>query len=344
MTEQHGETTTKALAKFEGKLHLAMPELQEVINLINPEAPAEAVMRLAIICRDFGLHPLMNQIWLVPYRSKVRGTKDQWEDKWAVIQGIRATRLLAARKKKFSYVDNTPRVMNEEEQIIKFGEVYTDRVAHITKLRDVDGIQVSGVGFYLHTEKDPKGLEKGNTRGNMANIRSERQAIDRLVPDTIPAGIEVIDERYLSVSVSDVAPVAEITETATKEREVDPRTGEIKEKVEKVEGAVEDQAAKDTDELWPGEDKGKTKEPPTETPAASLKIDIPWLNGELAMLELKPDIVNAWVSQAFNVYAGKELKDTLAKLTVKQQEVFTKQVNDGLPALRKGNGKATSQA
>ena len=323
MTQEIGEEKTKALAKFSGKVSLTEPELKQIFAIINPEAPPNDILKVAIICRDYGLHPLMNHIHLVgPYNTKVKTPDgEKWVQKWAIIMGIKATRLMAARKKSFSYIDDTPRVMTEDEQTRKFGKVFDDRLAIISKLKDLDGNEASGIGFYLHSEKDPKGTDKGNTRFNMASIRSERQAIDKLVPDTIPAEIEVVDENYFKVDVieGEATPIPEKATT----RGVDPETGEIKE----AEGTTEEAQTEE-----PPPEAGE--EAPEPTPP-EFKIDMEWLHGELGMLEIKPDILSAWIAQTFRVEAQTELEDTLKQLTKPQQEQFVKQVEAGLKALRK---------
>ena len=45
----------------------------------------------------------------------------------------------------------------------------------------------------------PKGADKGNTKLNMACIRSERKAIDRQYPGEMPKGYDVYDEQFVDV-------------------------------------------------------------------------------------------------------------------------------------------------
>jgi len=322
MEEQLGKDTALALRQYEG-----LPIRQEkvataIINTIWPKAVGPAVFKAIGICKDYGLDPRMNQLYLIDFKTK-DGIK------WAVVLGIKATRLMAARKKPFSYIDETPKVMTEAEQIRKFGKKFEDRIMFITKLRDKDGMEASGTGFWLLKDGQPYGADKGNSAENMASIRSERQAIDRLVPDMLPVDVDIMDDRYTSTEVK----VETIEPGTDKGRTVDKTTGEITKEATKEEAGPppEEVAATPSTE----EEEGKPKE---------LKIDMAWLNGELAILELNPELVNVWVAKTFNVYAGNELKDTLAKLNVKQQDAFTKQVNNGLPALRKGNGKAAAKA
>ena len=88
--------------------------------------------------------------------------------------------------------------MTEEEQKRIFGEVDTKNIVAITKLRTKDGLEAPGYGKWPK-EKEPYGTDKGNTKANMAFIRSERNAFGRLSPDALPVGVEVIDEAYAEV-------------------------------------------------------------------------------------------------------------------------------------------------
>jgi hypothetical protein len=191
MSQEHGERMTTAISKSGLPLSGALTKTQamELLKLVYPNVPEPEIIRTAMLCRDFGLHPLMKEVYIIPFGQGDKRT-------WSTVLGINATRKIMARMGSFSYIDNTPRVMTEQEQKDIFGEVYKDRICAITKLETKGGLKAQGYGHYL-LDDTPYGMDKGNTRANMAFIRSERQASSRLFPDAIPQEIEVIDEAYV---------------------------------------------------------------------------------------------------------------------------------------------------
>jgi hypothetical protein len=133
----------------------------------------------------------MRHVFLVSYKNRKTG-----EVTWSTQLGIRATRLMAVRKGTFSYLDDSPRIMSDEEQQKIYGEVAHDRIRAITILRDEKtGAVVRGYAHWMLSD-EPKGMEKGNTKANMAFKRSEAQALDRLRPGEMPSGVDVVDEQY----------------------------------------------------------------------------------------------------------------------------------------------------
>ena len=172
---------------------LTRPEAMEVLKLVYPGVPAKEIERTAILCHDFGLHPLLKEVYIIPFGAGDKKT-------WATVLGINATRKMMSRFGSFSYVDNTPRVMTPTEQETVFGEVYDDRITAITKLKTKGGLEAQGYGHWFKKD-NPYGTDKGNTKANMAFIRSERQAFSRLFPDhMIPDDVQVVDEAYIQVS------------------------------------------------------------------------------------------------------------------------------------------------
>jgi hypothetical protein len=152
----------------------------------------------------------MNHLFLIPYSTKQKD--GSYKQQWSIVMGIKASRIIARRKGRYMYLADTPRVMNAEEIKLIMGE-YADPqhyVYAITKLRSVNGDTAQGIGSYPKNVT-PKGSDKGNSQLNMAMIRSERQALERLYPDSLPSEVEVTDEDYEE-------PVV---------REVDTVTGEI---------------------------------------------------------------------------------------------------------------------
>ncbi len=196
MAEELGKEKADALAKYVGQTSLQKVELQDIIETLWPEAPEVEKTKAIMLCATYGLNPLNKHIFLIPFN------KGEPDETWALVMSIHCKRLLASRRGPFSYVDNTPRIMTDDEQLTVFGEVFNDRLYVITKLRDPKtGAESVGYGFWLHKDR-PKGENKGNTRFNMAAIRSESQALDRLRPGEMPLGIEGVEESAIEADYS----------------------------------------------------------------------------------------------------------------------------------------------
>jgi len=194
MVEELGEEKATKLKKYEGVVSLSQAQAMEVLQTIWPEAPEVEVLKAGMVCHQYGLNPLMRQVFLIPFKRRDKQGRVIGED-WVTVLGIKANRLIAHRSGGFSYLDDTPRIMTDEEQKRIFGEVDNSRIWAITKLRDSKGNEAAGYGSWPKGE-EPYGTEKGNTKANMAFIRSERNALDRLFPGEMPQGVEVIDEEY----------------------------------------------------------------------------------------------------------------------------------------------------
>lgn len=234
LKRRYGEMTTNALVKQSGGNVLAVLDevrATEIIKTIWPGAPTVEVKKAAMVCAQYGLNPLMKHLYLIPFTKRVE-QNGEWVDgetTYAMVLGIKASRIIARRKGEYAYLDDTPRIMTEQEQIKIYGEVYTDSICAITRLADRKGNTAIGTGRWpkektVYDKKtkqrksvpnDPQGVDKGNTKLNMAMIRSERQALDRLFPDSLPSEVtEVVDERYQDlpetvVHVSEVKPELE---------------------------------------------------------------------------------------------------------------------------------------
>jgi len=200
MAMEHGNEAGRALATIPRQGQLTQPQAEHILSLVYPGCPRDEVIRCAILCRDFGLHPLMKEVYLIKFGNT-----------WATVLGINATRKLMAQRGTYSYIDDTPRMMTEDEQKRIFGEVDDKNIVAITKLRTKDGLEAPGYGKWPK-DSNPYGTEKGNTKANMAFIRSERNAFGRLSPDALPEGVDVIDGAY--VEIPDIG-------------EVNTKTGEI---------------------------------------------------------------------------------------------------------------------
>jgi len=229
MENRVGAEATRALQKMPTHGQLTQPQAEHILSLVYPGAPKDEIIRCAILCRDFGLHPLMKEVYLIPFKDK------DGKANYATVLGINATRKLMAQRGTYSYIDDTPRLMTEDEQKRIFGEVDSKNIVAITKLRTKDGLEAPGYGRWPR-EKEPYGTDKGNTKANMAFIRSERNAFSRLSPDALPEGIEVIDEAY--VEVPDVGKVdtesGEVVEEKVAEEVKPEAKPKSKAKTEKV--------------------------------------------------------------------------------------------------------------
>ena len=194
MAEKLGKEKATKLIKYEGVVSLTRAEAKEILLTIWPEAPEVEVLKAAMICAQYGLNPLMKHLFLIPFKRREKGIV-VGED-WVTVLSIKVNRLIAHRCGDYSYLDFTPRVMNEDEQKQIFGEVDGTKIWAITKLKDSKGNEAQGYGNWPKDE-EPYGVEKGNTKANMAFIRSERNALDRLFPGEMPQGVQVIDEQYI---------------------------------------------------------------------------------------------------------------------------------------------------
>ena len=216
LVNEHGLQAGKELASIPKQGQLTQVQAEHILSLVYPGVPKEEIIRCAILCRDFGLHPLMKEVYIIPFGQGEKKT-------WATVLGINATRKLMALRGTYSYTDNTPRIMTDEEQERIFGEVDGENIVAITKLRTKDGLEAPGYGRWPKS-KEPYGMDKGNTKANMAFIRSERNAFGRLSPDALPPDVEIIDESYVDLpNVGKVGTVTgEIIEGESKEIEPEP--------------------------------------------------------------------------------------------------------------------------
>ena len=242
MEEKHGRETSTALERIPKQGQLTETQAMTILKLQYPGAQENEIVKTAIFCRDFGLHPLANEVYLIPFKKKWKDDGGKWheEERHVMVVGISASRKMAhALKGSFSFLDDTPRAATEEEIIKQYGkdsEEARDNIVSVTKLKGEGGNNAIGFGLYPKKES-PYGMDKGNTRRNMANIRSERQGIDRLPGKPMPR-YDVIDEAYAEVStVADIEGVGKVV----------IGTGEI------VNSEVIEQAEKDIEGLWPPE-------------------------------------------------------------------------------------------
>ncbi len=165
-----------------------------LLKTIWPNVPDNEVVKAAMMCQQYNLNPLMKQIYIIPFKAKTGSTT------YATVLGIGASRAIAQQKgHKYSYIDG-PRIMTEEEQVIILGEADPRMLWALTRIADKEGNEYPGYGCWPR-DTDVHGHDKGNTKRNMAFIRSERNALDRMAPGTLP-DIEIMDEAYSPVHFS----------------------------------------------------------------------------------------------------------------------------------------------
>ena len=171
------------------------------------KAPANVVKRAAMTCASYHFFPGIH-IFLIAFGQ---GTT---KETWVTVFGIKAKRLLASRRKAYKYTDG-PRIADDEEAKAHFKSEYDDELLYaVCKGEGLDGSAAEGWGWWKKTDT-PYGVDKGNSKANMAEIRAESRFLDRLCPGEMPTGFDVVDESFVS------AP------SNTTIREVVPRTGEI---------------------------------------------------------------------------------------------------------------------
>lgn len=218
MEERLGKGTTTALEarRLPTSGALTQPQAMHILKLVYPNVPEDEIIRCAILCRDFGLHPLMKEVYIIGFTSKKTGKKT-----YSTVIGIGATRKMSSNKGTYSYLDDTPRAAVHQEIVKQYGEdseEERDNLVSICKLKGDKDNEAIGFGLWPK-DSEPYGVEKGNTKRNMANIRSERQAHDRLSGTSLPRGVEVIDEAYVDAETIGKVDRAtdEITEGEFKE-------------------------------------------------------------------------------------------------------------------------------
>lgn len=157
------------------------------LKTIWPKAPDVEVEKAGMLCYQYGLNPLLKQVYLV-----------QFGQEWVTVLGIKATRQLAQRNHSYGFIDG-PRFMTADEQTTIFGKSYPDRIYAICKIKDSQGNVYPGYGWWP-ANKTVHGADKGNSELNMAFIRAERNALDKMAPGELPEA-DVVDDTYQVVDV-----------------------------------------------------------------------------------------------------------------------------------------------
>ena len=207
--QDHGPDKARALAKYQTVTSLTQKDAMEIMETIWPDAPAVDKKAAAILCTSYNLNPLMNHVFLIKFNKKKNG--QIVGEEWVRVLGIKAKRLISSRQGAIQYLDMSPRIMTEEEQIKTWGKVDNNNVCFMTQLRDAkSGAEAYGYGKWPKNS-EPYGTDKGNSKENMAGIRSESQALDRLRPGEMPTGVAIADEQYIDtdykIEVSEEAEV-----------------------------------------------------------------------------------------------------------------------------------------
>jgi hypothetical protein len=325
MEEKHSAETVDKLVKYRGVTTLAKDEALTLFDLLWPEAPYEERLKAAIICHQYGLNPLMKHIVLIKYdkykKDRETGKREKVGETWAVIQEIGSNRIIAKRRHHYSYLDLSPRRMTDDEQMKANGEIDNSRIWAITFVKDLDtGAEASGTGSWPIGE-EPYGKEKGNTKLNMAKIRSERNALDRAFPAELPQGIEVMEEKYLE------GEFKEMTEDSTSKPGVAektvPQAGGGEEKKGAGVSATKEKAQK------------PAEAPPAAAPAEDkitgngFAIDMNWLTESVKALNWSEVTLRTFLSK-YKVDTKGTIPDILRRLTREQAENFTKEINGRL--------------
>jgi hypothetical protein len=260
-----------ALRGLEHKVALNQDEAMQILEAIWPKAPPTEKVRAAMLCKSYQLNPLMKHIFLVAFNE------GKENESWATIMSIHAKRLISRRSGPISYIDDTPRMMSDTEVIKVYGKDHPERIDAIVRLRDPKtGAEVTGYGWWPK-DKTAYGGDKGNSKENMAFIRAESQALDRLRPGEMPQNIEVVDENYVeSAGVHVIESTGEI----------------IEETPEPVEELIPE----------PGPEPPASPTPPIPTPKPEKKPEAK-NQGGLPMEDNRPDEAKITKAESSNVMA-----------------------------------------
>lgn len=311
MEEELGKEKATKLEKYEGVVSLTRAQAMYVLQTIWPDAPEVEVIKAAMICAQYGFNPLMRHIFLIPFKKRNKKGEVIGVE-WAIVRGIGADRLLAQRRHHFSYLDLSPRRMTEEEQTKVRGEVDDSKIWAITKIKDMDtGAEAMGIGSWP-ADEEPYGVEKGNSKLNMACIHSERQALDRQYPGEMPQGVGVIDEKYIE---ADYTLLAE----GDGEKGV-PRGGKGEESP-----AFSPSMKQETTKNGASAELGQ--EPSARVAGEGFSIDLTWLDQVLKEIKWSHQTLKDWIKSTWkDVDTRGELSEVIPRLTRDQAEQVVKEL------------------
>lgn len=295
MMQKYGEERTKAMVRVAGGNPIAtltQKGASEMLGILYPKATQSnsgkaAIVKAALVCRDYGLNPAMDHLFLIEFS----GT-------WAVVRGIKASRLICGREKSYGYVDDSPRVMTPDEQMRIYGEVDEKSIVTICKLKDKDGNTFAGYGKWPKGTK-PYGTEKGNSMFNMSAIRAERQALDKLNPGAMPADVDVVDERFIEtpskVVVSEVKPEpATQLEEGKQEDITDIPLDPVQPPTPEPQQEVPTKPVEGHPELPPEATESTRKASTEQTSTNGVSFDFDWLREQMKVLNWKVITLASW--------------------------------------------------
>ena len=328
LTEEHGTSTalTKVIDRYQGVTSLTKPQATEILEAVYPQAPTTEIKRACLLCHSYGLNPLMKHIYLIPFKNK-DGGKD-----WVTVMGISAKRLLATRRGSYSYVDDTPRIMTDEEQKRRHGSIDKAKIWFLTKLKDTTtGAEASGEGWWP-ANSQPYGTDKGNTIFNMASIRSESQALNRLYPGEMPVDVDVVPDEYAEAQGAGVK--VETIEAETKEIEASLGICPIH-NVELKPGRRPGYAPYCPNKIDGKWCKGKavSETEPEEEPLPGRMYDPEWVTEQTKKLKWGDATVKSWLNSEFKIDTSGTLTEVLDRLDREQLAGFFKEIEDRLGML-----------
>ena len=179
-------TQQTAVQPYQAGDRMNKEQVTAAIKRFFPKAPQIAVDQAIITCMASNLNPTQKHVYLIPFK-----------DEWVVVFGIQGKRELAKQGGAYSYEDYTPRAMTTDEQVKVYGEPQLADWCAITILK-YGGNKVYGYGKWPKGTQ-PYGTDKGNSGLNMAMIRSESNALNRL-PNRAqlpPPDVQVVDEQFI---------------------------------------------------------------------------------------------------------------------------------------------------
>lgn len=335
MEQQVGSQKFNQLMRYQGQVKLSKDEAEKILTLIWPDAmkdSPDAVARAVLICMQYRLNPLMKHVYLLPFVNKKKSAELQRKvTEWAVAIGISANRLLARRQGPYSYIDNTPRLMTDAEQKQIRGKLDDKQIWAITKLRSIDGMEAQGYGYWIK-DADVYGDDKGNTAEGMAMIRSERQALERLNPDSLPGDVIVVDDSYLSIGrqpIIDMEKIApEKVQSIEHKSTVAPET-EVKKEPTEPKSVTKARVPKTTKVEPPPTQVVEVKEPHTESSEPlQPSVDMDWLKETLKQIRWNDETTKSWLGVNLKVDNTGTLDEVIKRLDKEQLARFTKEIQN----------------
>lgn len=366
LEQKLGPEKTKELMQYQSVAVLAEKEVRKILTDMWPAAegasPREYLKALTL-CRQYGLNPYANHIYLIPYNTYIKETRE-YKKVYVCVKGIDADRVVAQRHHHYSFVQTdphnpatrTPRYMTEEEEKAVWGVVDKDKVRRIVLLRDMDtGAEAPGYGQWPKYKmvdgkklpNEPKGAtEKDsdkNSMENMGDIRAERQGLHRLYSADLPPSSVPTEDEFREKTHKRDKSTGEIIEGEAIELEEEPpitdldETG-VSQSVEKPgEAAAKQPAGPQTTKAeavsstTDAKAKNRAESAPGATDQPESLIDLEWLAEKLKELQAKG--LKNWSNKAFmdrlNAVLGTDYKlwsMAARKLNREQAEALVKEI------------------